>query len=266
MDITEYNYIIKILKDNKIIGDNYIEKKKINNIRKLYSISKKQDKTILSKIIKEKKRIVISHNEMNQVFYKCHDKMDHNNKSQFNELLKDYYWETKQMDLDYYLSICKVCHDKYKVADGKEKTKKRLQQLKSETSRNSSSSTVPKQIEKKRKLEEYSDDSDSGCDPKSHSDSDESDSDGETKVVIKNKSNSKLPLSVSTKKKTPSSSSPSKPIQNILPKQPPKKKLELSNSNNFNGDDDDDDDDHDDDDDDDDDDEEQSISVNKKKR
>ncbi|KAM9997770.1 hypothetical protein ACTFIY_007408 [Dictyostelium cf. discoideum] len=249
MDNTEYKYIIKILKDKKIIGDNYIEKKKINSIRKLYSISKNDEKTILHKIIKEKKRIVISHDEMNQVFYKNHDQKDHNNKSQFNELLKNYYWETKQMDLDYYLSICKVCHDKYRVVDGKEKTKKRLQQLKSETL-NNSSSIVPKQTEKKRKLEEYSDDADSEHDSDSYSDSDESGSDGETKVVIKNKSNnSKLSLSVSTKKKThssSSSSSPSKPIQNILPKQPPKKKLELSNNSNNN-------------------DEEQSLTVNKKR-
>ncbi|KAM9958475.1 hypothetical protein ACTFIW_001347 [Dictyostelium discoideum] len=252
MDNTEYKYIIKILKDNKITGDNYIEKKKINNIRKLYSISKKEEKTILHKIIKEKKRVVISHDEMNQVFYKFHDQKDHNNKSQFNELLKNYYWETKQMDLDYYLSICKVCHDKYKVGDGKEKTKKRLQQLKSETLNNSSSpsSIIPKQTEKKRKFEEYSDDVDSENESNSYSDSDESDSDDETKVIIKNKSNHSK-LSVSTKKKTPSSSSssssPSKPIQNILPKQPPKKKLELLNNNSNN------------------DDEEQSISVNKKR-
>ncbi|KAN0055184.1 hypothetical protein ACTA71_008281 [Dictyostelium dimigraforme] len=222
MDNTQYNYIKYILKDNKIIGVNYVEKEKISNIRKLYSIVTNDEKTILYKIVKGKNRIVISQNDMGQIFSKYHDNMNHSNKSQFNKLLNDYYWDTKQMDIDYYLSVCKVCRDKYKLSDGKDKKKKRFDRLKSENLNKTSIGP------KKRKFEEYPSESDSESISTSESQSEtESDSDGDTTVVIKNKPKySKLSFSVSTKKKTPSS--PPKPIQNLLPKQPPKKKMELS--------------------------------------
>ncbi|KAK5584293.1 hypothetical protein RB653_005901 [Dictyostelium firmibasis] len=227
MDNEQYNYIIKILRENIINGENYIEKGKINQIRKLYSMETNKEKTILYKKIKDKKRIVISFDDMDTTFHKYHDDNNHNSKTSLLELLKDYYWDTKQMDLEYYLSKCTLCGDKYQISVGKDKKKKRLELLKTQKSKKLEKS-ISKVNSKKRKYEdESSTDYDSvfDCESFSGGESDLDDVDSELLT-------SKPP----TKKNV--TTSPPKPIQNIFPKKPPMNKI--SNSKLSDDDDDDD--------------------------